>query len=1750
MSSFIDRYQRLGRYTFDGLREVARSLLPDDAARRNQLYQDLRRGKQILDDEDHLNQYLLSYGKMHQAKLEAAFQCLPQPEELFDQPIELYDWGCGQGTATLCLFDFLGKESIPLSAIRTIHLIEPSNAATRRAADVIHVLSPRMDVRIIPKEMDRLREKDFSPSDHARLHLFSNILDVDSFDLSRFTLLFQKLFPGENHFVCVGPYYSNNRRVDEFIAAIEPDNVYATYDKSGGQWKNDWTIALRVFEKHFKRVEALKDIQKRITTTHCHAQFHAGYLLDPVAEELTGGASKEETACLYRHLCTFDVQSNKSLTPADTYDPKLAVLTNILSRGLPTKAPITIERTFAREFRLSDAPEADALIQFRSRHRITAEAIHAALHVVDPRFDIAYYNGDRLGSSFEKAFVQRLAQTDQRYLVQVMEPQRPLSTLMDIPNSDFSQDQRVDFALEIPYGEQQHGFIVEVDGTPFHSTLFQRINDERRDRITAAAGYDTYRLKRLEDDTFIADWTENAPMRRYLEQLAENSRKRLIGSWRDTLEVALAPLAIARVERMLLQAIMSGTLDPQQPEWRILVIERDVPCGALAIQHFQESYARLAELSGSADTLPPIALTIVSTKEFECSPLHGEHEVYLTTPDRRYDLCIDIAMLLRDNIDALPIGVQPDTLYILRTSHYQKEERTISTQDAISYPPLVDKDETGNYVNLPERERVLTYFLRELFRKPSFRPGQLPILSRALSYKTTIGLLPTGGGKSLTYQLAALLQPGVTIVVDPLVSLMVDQVRGMRELLIDAADCVHSGMSVTEKAQKLDKLQKGGVQFMLLSPERYMMTNFRESLLTMHERNHLNFAYGVIDEVHCVSEWGHDFRPSYLHLGRNMIRFMPTRSGERLPLIGLTATASFDVLADVERELTAGGNLTIDSETIVRPEDDSRPELTYRIVESLPNWETRHDSENPALLSENAAAQLQGIVAEEKRRTLLALLKQIPHDLDALNRSDSQAAHHIPHWNPALFFKDEPAENYRHAGILFCPHAHGMFGVLDNRNKTVAGLSSFLGARSDTPLAIGTFVGGDKPSGSMRQFNDNHLNLMVATKAFGMGIDKPNVRYTIHLNHPSSIESYVQEAGRGGRDKQHAISYLLYDPTTYIPLTFDKINDLRYMVQSTYGTDPVWLEQYAMRCVLTDDFMRLCKQAGCPTRIAHYMLEYCKEKQFMESIDKEINLWFHNNAFKGLFKERLILLEMTDRILNVKPTLLLQVQNQLIEETGIDDIQLKVDNKIDPSTGRPRNALKLLGGENGNGQYGYLFLDNLHPTYRFSTFDPGVSRVVTETLIHLLTGMGRPSSQALMRPIQGTETMDQGIHQALSKADLDGYVYVTVSWENQIQQDMESFETSLVKEIDRIANIVDPSIGKERWNGVNPLKGTPLQLLKINDFEELLAWIAEHSEDSRWLRYHGHSQLFSELKKLFCQRRDKADTDKAIYRMCCIGLVEDVTIDYLSRTYELKIRKKSDQQYKQNMLEFFSKYYSLDQARRKVDEIDNSKGRNYIDKCLGYLARFVYQSLEKKRYRSIEDMRAACEKYLSLPEGSDRDQDLKEFIHLYFNSKYARSDYQVEGDPYSLSDDTDREGREDFELVSKYIQVLSRDSSGSEVDNAKHLYGATLICLRAHTENAALQLLLCYCLFLLGIGLNDSLRREAINGYLGGFMRLYELTGSDDLWQQVDQFDTWVLHKAKETQACKRIITQARETLRFLIHEEKFNQITNKYLAK
>ena len=283
--------------------------------------------------------------------------------------------------------------------------------------------------------------------------------------------------------------------------------------------------------------------------------------------------------------------------------------------------------------------------------------------------------------------------------------------------------------------------------------------------------------------------------------------------------------------------------------------------------------------------------------------------------------------------------------------------------------------------------------------------------------------------------------------------------------------------------------------------------------------------------------------------------------------------------------------------------------------------------------------------------------------------------------------------------------------------------------------------------------------------------------------------------------------------------------------------------------------------------------------------------------------------------------------------------------------------------------------------------------------------------------------------------------------------------------------------------------------------------------------------------------------------MCCIGLVEDVTIDYLSETYELKIRKRTDDEYRQFMLDFFHKYYSLEQAQERVNQIEEQRGRNYLDKCLGYLTGFVYRSLEKKRLRAIEDMRIACEDSITERERSGSDQWLKNFIHLYFNSKYAKTEYTVNGQNYSLYQDTDIEGRDDFDIVTKYINILTIDSSGSEVENAKHLYGATLLCLRAHPDNAALQLLLTYCITFLGAGKNDTLKSNAFNGYIDGFKSIYHREGSI-VWDYIDCFNQYLNAKVRQDDEFikENLIRKGKDTVTLLIHEEKLSAIANKYL--
>jgi len=481
------------------------------------------------------------------------------------------------------------------------------------------------------------------------------------------------------------------------------------------------------------------------------------------------------------------------------------------------------------------------------------------------------------------------------------------------------------------------------------------------------------------------------------------------------------------------------------------------------------------------------------------------------------------------------LNTSATNVIVVRSAYSIKGDARVSCARPINYG-----------IESEEQAQSLNYFLKNLFRKKEFRDRQLEIIRLALNLQSVIALLPTGAGKSLTYQLSTLLQPGISIVIDPIKALMRDQVESLNNLGIDNSIYINSSLNAIEKKRRSIDMTLGYYQFVFVSPERLQIPGFRSFLQDMEEDT--CFVYCVVDEAHCVSEWGHDFRTAYLKLGENARKFCKTFNWEtKVPLIGLTGTASYDVLADVQRELFVDKN----SHAVITPEKYEREELNFEIVET----------DNIAFEKNVSDYSIREAIAANKTKSLLRIISDLPN----LAWKDKKI-----YLSVEAFFSELENPN---SGIVFCPHKYNVFGVNSLKNNIVSKYSNL-------EKIIGTFASSsdnDDRDVSMEKtqdrFKKNDLRLLVATKAFGMGIDKTNVRFTIHFSMPPSIESFYQEAGRAGRDGNTAFCYLIHSST---------------IVESKDDEDI--------------------------------------------SLDKQQMLTFHNNSFPGTEKEKTILWELLDNL--------------------------------------------------------------------------------------------------------------------------------------------------------------------------------------------------------------------------------------------------------------------------------------------------------------------------------------------------------------------------------------------------------------------------------------------------------------------------------------------------------------------------------------
>lgn len=411
--------------------------------------------------------------------------------------------------------------------------------------------------------------------------------------------------------------------------------------------------------------------------------------------------------------------------------------------------------------------------------------------------------------------------------------------------------------------------------------------------------------------------------------------------------------------------------------------------------------------------------------------------------------------------------IQENTIFINFENEISKKNNFSILVDSVfgddSLPSLWIEDRIPYRIDNQSNEHVeiLTYFLKTIFNFNQFREGQINIIANFLNGRNTIGVLPTGAGKSLTYYISVILQPKIALVIAPILALMKDQVQKLEQnFKLNYVTTISSMNDNESNEERLLLFKNARVMFTLVSPERLQSEKFRDALVKLSNEESIGAV--VLDEVHCLSEWGHDFRPSYLMLSTTLNAFAPNAK-----FLGLTATASINVVKDIMIELR------------IRSSSD------VKFVSKLKR--------------KNLSFKITKVTNEE------AIAKHIIELLIKSNRND------------ASLLNVTPKGSDSNCGIIFCT-------TKSDRKPTGTGklyndLEPYIGS------ALGRFDGDYKED--QDPFMSNEKTLLIATKAFGMGIDKPNIRFTIHAGMPPSREAFYQEAGRAGRDNKDANCILI-----------------------------------------------------------------------------------------------------------------------------------------------------------------------------------------------------------------------------------------------------------------------------------------------------------------------------------------------------------------------------------------------------------------------------------------------------------------------------------------------------------------------------------------------------------------------------------------------------------------------------------------------
>lgn len=639
---------------------------------------------------------------------------------------------------------------------------------------------------------------------------------------------------------------------------------------------------------------------------------------------------------------------------------------------------------------------------------------------------------------------------DYAHFQQLLRPEVPINFITWQYNKDF-YDQKVDFYLP------QALLVIEIDGR--NEFGVHGYNDKERDIYLEKFGIQTIRI----DTKDIYQNTDQLQIKiqeikdriqvisHRIKEQNEDSHTFFdypkIDYTYPNVAWTIQLTAIMRFQILLLELLMRWKLSFDQQQ--VIEIKSDMgldfTCFELALKDLWLWLENIYNLQKLPLSNPPFLIKKVKDFSVLSHAIKVDFSVYKRWTD--------------ENIYA------PDVIFV-RTDYFDplKEEGHWGIGSYDYFRMMTTSPIT--YAVRDDNSWSLKFFLKNLIGYEDFRSGQLPIIQNILSNRDTIGLLPTGSGKSLCFHLACLLQPAINFVVCPIKSLMIDQEQELKNFWIQRISSITSDHSAPEKEKIQSDFGDKKLFLVLISPERFQTKEFRSYLASL---DHL--AYAVIDEIHCLSEWGHDFRTSYLCLAKTIKAYC-----KNIKFLGLTATASANVLKDIQIELGI-----FDKTDIKTLSDFSRPELEFIVKDDA--W--------------------------MKFQMLTGLLKD---EIEWLAQKKN--------------------------GIVFTPFVGGDYGCYQLSNKLSSLFEEkvgwFAGSIPQTTVRVqygNSVTMQKKPVMSesefteyklsvQKKFKEGELSLLAATKAFWMGVNKKDVYFTVHYWIPGSMESLYQEGWRAGRDKE------------------------------------------------------------------------------------------------------------------------------------------------------------------------------------------------------------------------------------------------------------------------------------------------------------------------------------------------------------------------------------------------------------------------------------------------------------------------------------------------------------------------------------------------------------------------------------------------------------------------------------------------------